>query len=270
MGNKGRTFVVLSSLFLIFLCVNACKKDEEKTNSGKIVFEFKHRVDGDVLEVDRLNYTDYAGYKYLINEIQYFISKVKLYKSDGTVNEINEWKSIHYVDTDIEDTQKWEVFDEIIPGLYDSISFVFGIDSASNESYMYANPPENNMFWPDNLGGGYHYLKCNGKYQDPPTLRLLPFNMHLGIGQIYATDTINVNQITGFIHNYFTVSLPGSSFEIKNEETKLFSIVMNIEQWFKDPHVYDHKEYGSYIMQTQEAMNIVKENGHNVFSFERN
>ncbi len=45
-----------------------------------------------------------------------------------------------------------------------------------------------------------------------------------------------------------------------------FDIIMHIENWFKDPHIYDHDVWGGYIMQNQDAMQIVKENGYNVFS----
>ena len=40
---------------------------------------------------------------------------------------------------------------------------------------------------------------------------------------------------------------------------------MNINNWFSTPHVYDFNTYGSAIMQNQEAQNILKENGNNVF-----
>ncbi|MBI9035171.1 MAG: hypothetical protein JEZ03_11935 [Bacteroidales bacterium] len=266
--------IYLISTFLLLLAVivlnfYSCKKELPQSDSGKIIFNFKHQVGNEDLEVDELLYTDAAGYKYLINEIQYFISDVRLYKSDGTVKHIQDWKAIHYVDTDIQTTHQWEVFDEITPGTYDSISFVFGIDSASNQSYMYVNSPENNMFWPDQLGGGYHYMKCNGKYESEDGAPLLPFNLHLGIGQVYSGETNDVNQIIGFVHNHFRVSLSESSFTITKDRTNSFSIIMNVEQWFKEPYVFDHQEYGAYIMQNQKAMNMVRQNGHNVFSIEK-
>ncbi len=43
---------------------------------------------------------------------------------------------------------------------------------------------------------------------------------------------------------------------------------MNLENWFQQPHVYNHDEFGGDIMQKQEAMQIAKENGWNVFTFD--
>lgn len=258
-------------LFIALLLFSACNnKKEDKilptdTRVGKITFNFKHHVNNEPLIIDTLTYTNAAGNPYLINEIQYFISDVTLFKADGTEKRIEEWEDIHYIDTDIPETQIWEMYDDISPGSYDSIGFTFGINEEKNESFMYVNPPERDMFWPEYLGGGYHYLKLNGKWEDT-TGNIYPFDFHLGIGQIYAGNVIDVDSITGFVHNYFHVSLPNSDFNIENEENKQISIIMNIEKWFQDPHTYDHDTWGGYIMQNQNAMEIAKKNGHNVFS----
>jgi len=63
----------------------------------------------------------------MVSEIQYFISDVKLHHQDGSYQLLDEWKDIHYVDTDLPDTQTWEVYDPIAPGDYEKITFTFGI-----------------------------------------------------------------------------------------------------------------------------------------------
>jgi hypothetical protein len=200
----------------------------------------------------------------LINEIQYFISDVTLYKNDGAEKMITDWEDIHYVDTDIPNSMQWQVYDDISAGIYDSLSFIFGFKDEKNTSFMFVNPPERDMFWPEYLGGGYHYLKLNGKWLEPDqTVQTTPFDFHLGRGQIYYSYP---DSITDFISNEFRVSLPNSGFTIEAGKTTEINLVMNIEKWFKEPHVYNHNEFGGYIMQNQEAMKIVKENGHNVFS----
>ncbi|MEZ5147907.1 MAG: hypothetical protein R2759_12810 [Bacteroidales bacterium] len=132
---------------------------------------------------------------------------------------------------------------------------------------MYVNPPEKDMFWPEFLGGGYHYMKLNGKWlpagQTSPnySIRLL------GRGQVYYSYP---DSITGTSDNQFNVSLPASGFTILADETVEIQITMNVENWFNDPHIYDHDIYGGYIMQNQEAMEMVKQNGHNVFTIQIN
>jgi len=250
--------ILIFSLLMIF--TTACKKEKITTdNAAKIILKFQHKVDGMPLVTDTMIYVNEAGNPYEVNEIQYFISDVVLYKSDGTQKAINQWQDIYYVDIDIPSTLSWAVYDSIQAGDYDSISFTFGINEQKNQSYMYVNPPESFMFWPTILGGGYHYLKLNGKWKTPANdIRF--YNFHLGIGQVYSGND------TTYAHNHFRVSLPASNFSIDKGLVKNINIIMNIEEWFKSPNIYDHNVWGGDIMENQNAMVAGKENGWNVFS----
>lgn len=256
-------------LVMIVISFTACNDDEPDLpveETGKIILHFKHLLNGNPIQFDTLMYVNAAGNPYMINEIQYFISDIILYNKNGSMVLIDDWEIIHYVDTDLTDSQRWEVFDKIPAGTYDSISFNFGIPDDKNISFMFVNPPESFMFWPEYLGGGYHYLKLNGKWLAAgQTIQTTPFDFHLGRGQVYFSYP---DSITGFIPNEFTVSLPGSGFQINTGQSIDINIIMNMEQWFQDPHIYDHDIWGGYIMQNQDAMQMVKENGHNVFSIE--
>ena len=121
------------------------------------------------------------------------------------------------------------------------------------------------MFWPDELGGGYHYMKLNGKWLNTNAM-IEPFNFHLGIGQTYDTT----GQVTGFVQNYFRVNCYlaiYSSFiaQVRANEMNHLGINMNIESWFKTPHTWDFNQWGGMIMQNQEAMKTACENGFDVF-----
>jgi hypothetical protein len=239
-------------MFLSLLNLISCKKEqvEVEQGHGNIVFNFLHYVNGSSVITDSMIYTNAAGNDYLITEIQYFISDVLLHKDDGSRILIDDWEDIHYVDNDIPSTMRWEVYDEIPEGDYDSISFTFGICEEKNYSLRFVNPPESFMTWPEYLGGGYHYLKLNGKWSNDTLTQNRPFEFHLGIGQIYDTN----NVVVDFIQNFFSVSLPNSTFNIEKEKTVELNIVMNIENWFQNPYVYDHGNYEENTMQNQEAI----------------
>ncbi len=260
-------YLVLSTILCIMLLVSACKKQTEpvENQSGRLNFYFDHVVGDNSLQYDTIRYQNAAGNPYMVSEIQYFISDVTLHKSDGSKIMINAWKDMHYVDTDLPDTWQWKMKDSIPLGVYDSITFTFGISEEKNQSLMFVNSPESNMFWPEYLGGGYHYLKLNGKWLDPDEI-IRPYNFHMGIGQIYDQ---NSGEIIGFVHNDFEVSLKNSGFKVNNNETIAFTIVMDVNEWFEDPHDFDFNYWGGDIMQNQEAMLTAKENGFNVFSAKR-
>lgn len=248
------------------LLVSACKDDtpDNPAQKGRISFQFTHLVNGQALQKDHMIYTNTAGNPYEINQLMYFISDVTLYKSGGTAKLIDDWTDVHYVDIDMPETLKWEVYDEIETGNYDSIGFTFGINKEKNQSFRFVNPPESFMAWPDVLGGGYHYMMLNGKWKTPSNaIENLAF--HLGIGQLYKSDVIKIDSIYGFVQNYFSVKLPISAFTIETNKTRNIEIIMNIESWFDSPHIYNFDYWGGAIMQNQPAMQQIKENGKDVF-----
>ncbi len=256
---------VLVILITGLLILTACNKGSNKDDPGKLNLYFTHLADGSTLEFDTLKYLNAAGNPYLVSEIQYFISDVTVYRDDGTAFLLDSGEDIHYVDTDLPDTWNYALPDDIEPGTYDSISFTFGINEEKNKSQLFVNPPESNMFWPELLNGGYHYMKLNGKWKSAgDTIR--PFNFHMGIGQVYDTLT---GVITDFVQNYFRVSLPASGFTIEPGKTVSFEVRMDVQQWFENPHVYDLNYWGGKMMQNQAALQTAKENGHNVFSVQK-
>ena len=256
--------------FLIILVgyLSSCKKSDNTiplTPSGNVIFLLKHQVNGQPLTENELIYTNAAGNDYLITDVKYFISDITFYRNDGSRKVIGDWKDLFYVDENIPDTKTIRFFDKIPAGTYDSINLNFGISQEKNKSFMFVNPPEVNMFWPEVLGGGYHYMMIDGKWKDTTGINM-PFNFHLGIGQLYHGNSYNVDSIYAFVQNCFTVSLPGSSFTISDKDTTTFRLTMNIEKWFENPHVFDFNKWGGAIMQNQQAMQMVKENGWDVFS----
>ncbi len=266
---KSRIFIGFFAILpFIFLLATGCKKETpvEDPSQQKIILFFEFQVDGEELQADTITYINEAGNHYLINEIQFFISNMTLLHTDGSTYFIQAWKDIHYIDSDLPETQSWNVFDTIPAGTYQSISFIFGINEEKNQSLMFLNPPESFMFWPQYLGGGYHYMKLNGKWLDE-NQQIRPFDFHLGIGQIYYSYP---DSITGFVQNYFQVTLPNSSFTMEKNQTKEILLIMNIENWFRSPHTYDHDVWGGDIMQNQDAMKMACENGADVFTVRTN
>lgn len=215
---------------------------------------FAFQVDGQDLEQDVRKYVNAAGNQYEVNEIMFFISDIKLYKSDGTVVSKDR---IHYVDIDIPSTLDWDM--GVIPqGDYSAISFTYGLDGSQNWSNHFVNPPECNMSWPEVMGGGYHYMKINGKWLADDG-QVKPFNLHTGIGQIYDEE----GNVVEFVDNSFTVSLE-VPFTVKENGEEL-QLVMDINQWFNARRVFDWNEWGGSIMQNQAAQELLKQNGPYVF-----
>jgi hypothetical protein len=159
-----------------------------------------------------------------------------------------------YIDTNNPEIQTLRLA-SIPVGKYKTLRFVFGLDEEDNQTGLFTDPPESEMFWPDVLGGGYHYMKLNGKYAGSSG-RLKPFAIHLGIGQN--------EDCTEFYQNYFIVELP-LDFDVKANADNRLDLTMVIDNWFRNPHVIDFNELGSSIMQNQNAQRLFNGNGKDVF-----
>ena len=248
--NFKKTMKTRPILFLMMALMMAACTDHDK--HGSLTLFALHEVDGTPLFMDDLRYTNEAGNPYLVNEVQWFISNLELEDYNGNRIKLAEtW----YIDTNIPESLTLRV-SEVPAASYRIMRFTFGLNDAINLSGTFSNPPESNMFWPDELGGGYHYMKLNGKYQNADNL-LTPLAIHLGRGQN--------EEHTEFYDNSFTVELPIDLAVYDGRDYPL-GLVMNINQWFREPVVYDFNTYGSAIMQNQQAQQTLKTNGNNVFN----
>lgn len=236
MMKKAWMFILLS------LLVASCAKKEE---NGFVDICVDYSVNNEPLITDTLCYTNEAGNEFLVTEIQWFVSKWELQDEQG------RWIAsdrIFYIDTNIPESQTLRM-DSIPIGKYKKVRFTFGLDESDNLSGRFSDPPESNMFWPEQLGGGYHYMKLNGKFVNEAG-QLVPLNIHLG--RLHEED------------NHFTVELPIDFSITENTENQLH-LTMIIGNWFRSPNLYDFNEYGSAIMQNQAAQNVLKQNGQDVF-----
>ena len=250
-------------MLLVATALFSCKKT---TSYGDLSVSIDYSVNGNHLITDSLCYHTEAGNTFMITEIQWFISRLELQNEQGEWVELthsetedvvkDQTASIFYIDTNIPESQTLQLA-AIPTGTYTRLRFTFGLDEEDNLSGLYSDPPESNMFWPEPLGGGYHYMKLNGRFVNAND-ELVPLNTHLGIGQ-------NADH-TEFYQNYFTVEGSIDLVVAENKENH-FVLCMVVDNWFRNPNLYDFNVYGSAIMQNQVAQQALKENGQDVFTW---
>jgi len=253
-------------MLLVAMAFVSCKKP---AGYGDLSINIGYSVNGKPLITDSLCYHNEAGNAFMITEIQWFISRIELQNERGDWFRLDhkevefpfqyttDW--VFYIDTNIPESQVLEIA-PVPVGTYKTLRFVFGMNEEDNQTGLFTDPPESEMFWPDVLGGGYHYMKLNGRFVNTEG-ELVPLNVHLGIGQ-------NANH-TEFYQNYFTVELPLDFTVTENAENQL-DLNMIVDNWFRNPNLYDFNVYGSAIMQNQAAQQALKENGKDVFRIGKN
>lgn len=255
--------ILVAVIIGIISMSSSCDKPtpDPEITTGKLNVDFDFYWDNDPVVYDTLAYVNEAGNEYMIYDIQFFITRLTIY-SDGKAKVLNGWQNEHYFGTEDQTTLSWPIVDDIEAGSYDSISFTFGFKDSDNKSFMFVNSPEKDMVWTEHNGGGYHYMKIDGKWKGPNGY-LLGSAFHLGRGQIYDSN----GNVTEYIDNSFSITLDNSDFSISANATTKVKFRMHVEEWFKNPNTYDHNVYGGDIMQNQEAINKACENGWNVFEF---
>lgn len=235
---------ILFSIAMIFL-IASCKKEEvavpEKT--GYVQFTLNYEADGAAIVTDTIRYPIDAGYLISVVTINYYLSNIKLIREDG--QEVL-WKDYHYASMR-EPLTNTISGNQVLQGNYKGVSFNIGLDSTHNVPDGLPNTTENNnMIWPEPMGGGYHFMKFEGYFSD--LTGTYGYAMHIGK---------NENLITIRLDKNFTVG---------DNVTEL-PITMNINEWFRNPYIYDFNIDGNYSMSSAPAMAKLKANGTDVFHF---
>jgi hypothetical protein len=245
-----KTLIYISISLGLLLSYTGCKKDEIEepiqTATTTVKMNFNHYVDGTPIVMDTLSYTIANGDTISIQNLKYFISALTLHRANES--EIVLFDK-HYVDEEIPETLTYTFGEKVPSGQYSGISFTYGFTNADNKSGMFTSTPENLMFWPEPMGGGYHYQQIDGQYLDNGVKKF--YNFHTG-----SLDNTDYS---------IKVILANTAFTVKNN-TVTIDLQMEIQSWFANPVEWDFDYYGATIMGNHEAQAIIQDNGHDVFA----
>jgi hypothetical protein len=232
------TIIGLLAVALLF----GCKKNEEK-RSGDLKVQVSHSVDGKEMVWDRLLYKNEAENTYGIEKLQYYLSDLKFYGNGRLITYID---TAIYIDARVPGKDVFTIVD--FPFKYiDSISFLIGVTPKYNMPGGLPSTMENVvMDWPQMMGGGYHFLKLEGRWSDGA--QTSGFAMHLGSPGFQ----VQADMRCAYLHG--------------ENNTLPLLMTMNVNEWFRDPHVYDFARDGVYSMGDDLLMLKLQENGKDVFS----
>lgn len=235
------------SVFILFTCLAACKKEDgdesatPQSDVGSVTLAVSYKIDSQDLFFDSMCYLNEGGNPYELTGLMYYLSDFTFFRSDGS-----NYKSDHiqYIDARREVTNEFSI-NQIPNGVYTSVKFNIGIDSARNiPGGLPAISDNLNMEWPVSMGGGYHFLRLEGYYADSTATP--GFAMHMGRNECLVQ--INYEKSLSIQSN--TVS---------------WNLIMNINEWFKNPHTWNFNTDGNYTMGNTTAMIKLAENGKDVF-----
>lgn len=201
--NMKRTFSILSVLALA-LWVTSCafpdeNEDTDPIETGTIQLQFDNIVGNQDLQLDSVRYTNAAGEDFTISKLNYYISNIKLIKSDGSVFTVPQDSSYFLIREANTGSQNLSIRN-VVTGEYTGVEFMVGVDSL--RSVMEPTEPgrkgildkdmgptnEEAMYWDWNPG--YIFLKLEGE-SDSSTTANGEYYYHIGGFGGRTTQTLN-------------------------------------------------------------------------------
>lgn len=234
-------FLFFSGLFLA-ACGSETNDVEPYGDSLKISIGFNfdraHIGDGTIISETE------AGYPISISRLQFYLSDWIVERKDGTKIYSDV---VALIDASIESSLQFSL-DLKTSSDWETLHFLIVLPHHLNHTNALKNILENqNMAWPEPMGGGYHFLKLEGRFSD--IQEEFGYAMHIGMDTYVIPIQLHLAGMDELIER---------SGEIK--------LHMNIDEWFKNPHTYDFNREGNYSMGDFSAMHKLSQNGQSLFS----
>lgn len=253
---KKILFIITTTLFVV-----SCSKDNDDTgtNQALVTFDFYHHWDGTEVtknQFDLFEYTNANGDLLSINHLRYLISDIRFIREDGSYLTYTGF-SHALINIEKEFVNGQTPSHHIPQGTYKGVVFTFGFDEENNISGAYPDLNSESWNWPENIGGGYHYLQLEGKYINDIGVDM-PYAYHMG-------PTMDDNEVRD--NNHFVVTHM-QEFVVTDYFQLTFK--MNLAEWFKNPHTWNLNTYDVNLMMNFEAQKMMQANGQDVFEISIN
>ena len=248
---------LLVILFCWSLIFNSCKKEPLSTY---LTLHFTHTIDGIPLDLTTgadLPYINAEQQKYNIKKIQYLISNISMHTEQGR----KYFSEVHFVDADDPSTLTLDL-GQLYGGLWMNLEFTIGLNDYLNTSNAYINEGfHSEMVWPEMLGGGYHYMKIEGNFDNNNTF----YNIHTGPTPFY----FNPND-SSMVSNDWSINIGGNCPNFDNFVFNVdgglgdvdVTLNMELSHWFDVENILTSNE----IIQDVNMQILLQNSGFCIFS----
>lgn len=248
----------IALLFVLTICLatSGCNDDDDAIIPVSVDLNFTHNWDGDEIansDFDLTNYINAKGNVLKISKMIYLISDVTFTDSAGMVYDAGDYNLVNVRD---ESNLTFTPNIQIPPGDY-TVSFTFGFDDEDNidGAYLDLNSADGGWNVPMMLGGGYHYMRFEGRFIDNMAAET-SFQYHM----IRSANTTVLP--FEFIDSSFIVSLG----QVTVASNTNIEVKMNLAEWFKNPNLWDLNDLHSELMENFDAQIMMSQNGQSAFS----
>jgi hypothetical protein len=224
MMRKFNCAVIAAIVFTVFC---GCDKETSDPNGNTILpgtlnVEFVNKVDNQDLDITgNTNYINSLGEEYSVNVFKYYISNIRMIKSDSSRYYLPETYWLMDAEKPISLLNK---LNNVAAGKYIGMEFLIGVDSATLAKGVQggALDPSNGMVW--SWTTGYVFVKMEGRCP------------------MAGTDSLFAYHISGY-HDYdgtnslrwSTVYFNGQTIEVNKSINTKIQIKTDLQEFFKNP-----------------------------------
>lgn len=249
--------LLLSLLFVAVSCSNNDDDGNDPVDDGpaevnyRATLTFTQNWGGTEVTNQDYNstvFTNDFGTELQITRLRYLVSRVELINANNERFPLTDYQLI---DLGNPNTNVVLPPIEIPAGAY-RVAFVYGFNEEDNVSNQYSDLNTVLWNWPEDLGGGYHFLQMDGNYNvnsDP-----LPFNYHNGTAR-QSEGNFVANHV---VFDFPQLTAVGTDVEVE--------IAMDLSEWFKDPNQWNLNEWNTDLMGNFDAQRDMNANSGSVFS----
>lgn len=250
-----RTFLSITAVLALASCAENEGAGPAPVATGIIRFRMTHVISDSAgtpapLQLDQIQYQTAFGNTYSVQGLRYYLSDIGLRGPGVDI----DFGGARYLDVESPSTLAFE-FADVPADHYDDIVFTLGLGEAENVSGALPSPDNDHMAWPENLGGGYHYMQLEGEVLDAQSQ---PVAFHTYTGRNHpAGGSLQANLVQVTLTPHFNI-IEG---RIKDVE-----LVVDLSEWFQGPHAIDLITHTQDITGDTSMQALLRQNGDDVFS----
>lgn len=188
------------SLSFFYSCSDSETPTPTDGDTGKLTLEFDNVVGDKNLVLNGVTYYNASNEDFIVTKFNYFISNIKLTKSDGTIYTVPQDSSYFLIKEDTKASQ-FVTLNNVPYGDYKAVEFMVGVDSLRSTAPIEkrtgvldpgGSMAEDGMYWAWN--SGYIFVKLEGTSSKGNPVNS-KFYYHIGLFGGYNERTVNNTRV---------------------------------------------------------------------------
>src|SRR5690606_6396244 len=257
-----KNIVILPAIILAIFFAGCDDDDVNSNEVGSIRIEFDNRA-GEADLAFNTDYTNSSGETFNVTKLNYYISNIRLTKTDGTEFVVPR-DSSYFLVMEADEESQLVTLNQVPAGDYNAITCTIGGDSlrstmdiSKRTGALDPAQGDEGMYWTWN--SGYIFFKIEGTSSAAPVEQENKFYYHIGGYGGYDSPTLNNIRET-------TVSMNGARAEVREGRSPQVHLHVDVLQLFSNPTSIKIADHHSVML--SDFSTTISANYVNMFSFQ--